>query len=505
MLLMPVARIFLILSVLFCFPAFTQEVTRIKLVRANDLKFEKKFNDKIQRLLGDVVLQHDETLLMCDSAWLNSEENFFNGFGHVHIQSGDTLNIYSDKLDYNGNTKIAELHDNVRLTDRKTTLITGHLIYDRGMKVAYYPAGGTLKDEKNTLTSSKGYYYTGTKKANFRKDVKLRNKRYTMFSDTLIYETKVKTALFYGPTVIKSDSNYIYCEEGWYNTENEKSAFFKNPFMVSRETRLDADSIYYERNARYGKALHNIHLADTVNKFIIQGDFAELFELQDYAYVTRKPTASLYDDTDTLYLSSDTIRMVLDSTGKGKALLAYYHTRFFRDNIQGICDSLTYNVADSAIRLDVEPVIWSDDNQLTGDTIHILFKNKKISQFRIPGSGFIVSMDDSSAFNQIKGKTINGYFRDNELNRLSVNGNAESIYFVREDDGSLIGINKAVASDLSILVKDKKIKHITFIQQPVATLYPESQLPVTDRVLKGFRWMPEKRPKDKNDILEGKE
>ena len=483
---------------------FAQKPTKVKLVKANDLKYDKSLGENAQRLIGNVILKQDSTLLFCDSAYLYELTNSFDGFGNVHIKASDTLNIYSDLLNYDGNTKIAELHHNVRLVESRATLYTEHLWYDRQEKFAYYLTGGKIVDSTNVLTSTKGYYYTQTKDSFFKDSVVLVNERYTLNSDTLQYNTNTEISYFFGPTTITSDENYIYCENGWYDTQNDKSFFKTNAYIITQDQKLVGDSIFYDRKLDYGEAYHNVSLHDTVQDMIIYGHYGEFKKRAGYAFVTDSAVAVFIDKYDSLFLHSDTLWIHFDSEQNVEYMLAYYQTKFFRKDMQGMCDSLVYSFTDSTIFLYKNPVLWSDENQLTADSVRIALCNNQIDTMALINSCFIISMDDTIArntFNQIKGKIMTGYFKDNDLVKIKVFGNAQSVFYIREENGDMMGINKTESSDMNIYLSDNEVYSITPIRNVEAHMYPHNELPVQDKQMKGFKWIEGQRPLKKEDIF----
>ncbi len=481
-----------------------QKPTKVKIVHADDLKYDVKIGKNIQRLIGHVVLKQDSTYLYCDSAYVNEVTNNFDGFGNVRIKSSDTLNMYADLLNYKGNTKTAELHHNVRLVDSRATLYTEHLWYNRTTEIAYYTTGGKIVDSSNTLTSVKGYYYTDLKEAYFKDSVVLVNPDYIMETDTMLYNTETEVSRFLGPTFITSDENRIYCENGWYDTKNDISQFNENAFFLTEEQKLEGDSLFYDRNLDFGKAFINVVLTDTVQDMMIHGNYGEFRKADGYSFITDSAMAVMIDKSDSLFLHSDTLWIHFDSAQNVEYLYAYHQAKFFRKDMQGMCDSLVYDFADSTIFLYNDPVLWSEQNQLTADSIRIALANNEVDSLALINSSFIISMDDTisrNTFNQIKGKTMVGRFKDNEMVKVQIYGNAESVFYVREDDGGLMGINKTSSSDMNIYLKDNEVQVITPIKDVDAHMYPEAEFPADERRLKDFIWIEGRRPMKKEDIF----
>lgn len=492
--------------IIFLLPVFglAQRPTKVKLIKANIARYDKTLGEDIQRLIGGVILKQDSTYLYCDSAYLYEATNSFEGFGNVRIKASDTLNIYSDYLNYDGNKKMAELQRNVELIDSRATLYTDHLWYNRNTKIAYYLTGGKIVDSSNVLTSHKGYYYTNLKEAYFKDSVILDNPDYVMHTDTMLYHTETEVSYFFGPTTITSDENLIYCENGWYDTHNNKSRFSNNAYMITREQKLFGDSLYYNRELDYGKAYNNVMLQDTVQDMLVYGDYGEFKRKAGYAFVTDSAMAVMVDEEDSLFLHSDTLYIHFDSTEQIEYMQGFYKTKFYRPDMQGKADSMIYSFTDSTIYLYKDPVLWSDENQLTADSIRIAMTNNQVDSLALLGSAYIISMDDTLArntFNQIKGKIVVGHFRNNQLAVITVNGNAETVYYIREDNGGLLGINVAYSSDMRILLEDNEVVNITYIKQPDAKTYAPLQLPEELKKLKNFRWLEADRPRKKTDIF----
>ena len=472
---------------------FSQNKAKIEIVKAKTLEYDNKAI-RAQRLIGNVVLKHEDTYLYCDSAYIYEESNSTDAFGHVRIYISDTLSIFGDYLNYNGNTRIAELHDSVRLVDNKATLTTNHLTFNRNTETATYYNGGKIVDSKNTLTSKIGYYFTQKKEYFFKDSVSLVNPEYDMLSDTLRYNTISATAYFYGPTVIHSDENVIYCENGWYNTDNDISQFRKNAYIIKKERSVTGDSLFYDRTKGLGIAIRNVIINDTVQHIVSTGQYAEYRENDGYFFITDSTVATIISDNDSLFLHSDTLWVTFDTAQEARTLLAYHSARFFRNDLQGQCDSLVYDFTDSIITLNDSPILWTKSNQLTADTIKLLVRNNTVDKMYLINSAFIISLNktDLKSYDQLKGKIMTGYLSDGHLKKIFVNGNAETLYYVREDDGSLIGIDKAESSDISSIV---------YLVKPTETLYPEKDLPESERKLKNFKWYSEERPKSKMDIF----
>jgi len=509
-------------AILLVLPAYAQQSNataqngkKIEIINANSIEFDKALGPDVKKLVGNVLFEHNNSLMNCDSAYFFSERNIIHAYSNVHINRGDTVHLYGDTLRYNGNERMARVRSNVRLVDRETVLITEYLDFDIENDFGYYINGGNITSGENRLSSNIGYYYAETEVFFFRDSVVIINPDYYITSDTLKYNTITKISYFFGPTEIISDENYIYCENGWYDTQYDVSQFNKNAYFKNSDQLLKGDSLYYERNTGLGKAFKNVLLYDSVQQVILTGHFAEYFEDTERAVLTDSAAfIQVSSDNDSLFVHADTLRSVgytdsvfttdsvpvFDSLVNFKIIKAYYGVRIFENELQGMCDSMAYSMRDSVIRLFGDPALWSAENQLTAEYMELHTKNNKPHILYMQSTAFIVSEEDTSRYNQIKGKNMTGFFSDNKLYRINVDGNSQSIHYAKDDE-EVIGINKSESSNIVILLEDQKVSQIKFLVKPDQKLHPPGDLPRNEALLKDFKWLKEERPQSKFDIF----
>lgn len=481
--------------------AFAQKKSKIKLLKANNLLYDKNLGADVQRIIGNAVFKHKKTLLYCDSAYLYGNSNSVKAYGHVHINDNDSVHIYSDSLNYSGDSRMAELYNNIRMTDPSMTLTTNHLKYNLKEKIGYYYNGGKIVDSANTLVSDYGYFYTREHNLFFKKDVVLTNPEYVIYCDTLIYNTNTEISNFHGPTTIVSKENTIYCESGWYNTKTNQSQFQKNAYLKNDHQQINGDSMYYDRDLDFGQAFENVVLIDTSQNLTVLSQYVEYQGNKFFVMSTDSALAIVEDeDHDSLFLHADTLILFFDSLQDAKMVLAYHQTILYKSNLQALCDSLVYSFTDSIIELHISPIIWSGKSQLTGDYIELLTSHDKPKEMHINKNAFILSNDTFDYYNQISGKNMVGYFRNDEFKRLDVIGNAETIYFARDADNVLIGVDKSVAGDLKIYVENQDIKNIIYFDDPTGTIYPLEELSPNELRLKNYKNHNLLRPKKWDDV-----
>ena len=493
--------LFLFLIILLPHFVWSQGTTKILLEHADSLVHNSRNRPEFQRLMGNVRLSHDSTILYCDSAFLNDTKNFVLAYGNVHIHVSDTLNLFGDSLNYNGDTRIAKMWGDVKMIDNETTLTTDTLSFDRSTEIASYEYWGKIINDQNVLVSKRGYYHTRTKEFFFKQNVILINPDYIMHSDTLMYNTITKTTYFFSPSNIKGKEDSIYCENGWYNTTSDIARFRKNGWIYHLNQVLTGDSLYYERKTGYGQAFMHAMLYDTVQKTVLTGNYGEVHRKSGFAFMTDSAMVKMIDKKDTLFMHSDTVYATFDTLQNIHNILFYYKVKFFRPDLQGLCDSMSYHGRDSTLSMYHEPVLWSSANQLTSDSIKLTILNSQIDSMILFNNAFIISQDDTNKFNQVKGRDMVGFFKNNDLYKIKVFGNSETIYYAREEDHSLIGITQVQSSDMLIFVENKQINSITYITEPKGKTSPEKEVSPYDLKLKGFRWIVGKRPLTKKDIF----
>ncbi len=474
--------------------------TLVYLERADVITFDEEVMPDVQLLRGDVVMRHDDAYLYCDSAHFFRKSNMFNAYGNVRIEQGDSIFVYGDVLYYNGDTKLARMRRNVRMINGEVTLTTDSLNYDRGANIGYYFGWGQIVDSLNTLVSEKGYYYADTKLADFRHQVVGTNKDFVMYSDTLHYNTESKVADIVGPTnILYKEETNIYSELGWYNTDTQKSQLLKNSTVTQDDGKqLKGDTIYYDKLSGVGRAFSNVELNDTAHSISLYGQYGYYQELDDIGLVTDSALMVEYSSEDTLYLNADTLySFAVDSD---KIVIAYYNVRIYRDDLQGVCDTMVYQSKDSTLTMMRRPVLWSDNQQINGDTIRIFFDGENMDRMHVIENAFVSQDDDGEHYNQMSGKEIMCYMGDSALRQVDVIGNAESLYFPR-DEGEMIGMNYIQGSYMNIYLDSGKIERIVVYPQPTGKMYPVSMISKDNMFLLNFSWMESLRPKDALDVF----
>jgi len=484
---------------------------KIEIVNSNTLEVDEYHGPNVKVLKGNVQFYHDSASMFCDSALYNSAENNFRAFGRVHayrlLGEADTVHLWGDSLDYDGKTRMARLRDNVVMVKDSMRMLTENIDYDMAQNVANYFDGGTTYSGEDTLVSELGYFYPKTNDLVYNQDVVVRNPSYTMYSDTLTHNIKTKISSFQGPTEIKSDSNYLYSERGWYNHDRDECQLTKNSCLISKEHKLVGDTIYYFRAESYGIGRSNVEIIDTVQNIKLSGNEARYYEIPERSLLTSKALMTYITKTDTLYLHADTISSCTDTaftatdTTEYRIIRAYHHAKTYRRDIQTMCDSLVFNFYDSIIYMNSTPVIWHNENQITANLIKMYTIDGGVDMVELLGDAFVSQEVDSiPRYNQITGKNMVAYLDSNRITEVEVISKANSIYYTTEDS-VVTGMNTVSAQDMDIYFEKGKMKRIWFFKNPKGALYPLEGLTKRQSFLDGFVWYNTHRPLKMEDIF----
>jgi len=636
----------------------------IQILNAELYTYDRMIIANAERLIGNVKMSHNNVLLYCDSAYQYKDSNKVDAFGHVHIIQGDTLNLYGDRIKYDGNSRIATVIKNVKLVNKSITLTTNELIFDLKSNIGNYHTWGTIVDTANVLVSKIGRYYSNEDLFFFKDSVKVTNKDFILTSDTLKYNSKTERVFIVGPTHIVGTTKQgtLYSEKGWYDTRTNIAELYKASKIIGKDQSLQGDTIFYSRNAGTGLARSRVLLSDTTNHVNITGRTGVYNEKTKIAYVTDSAVFMQYSRKDTLFLHADTLKSMPDiakkeipkkaigvmlipkksNTGKQlaqnpkpgeivtakkpaptlkdslitakdtskipliaektvldklqgavpvaadtgthvtkltekpllptkkdsvktakdssrqissfeerrialiqnsvpsavdsgkltgkkpfpvkikptgkdslnarpdtlkgkddkdkKIFMAYRRVRFYKKDLQGICDSLSYQMRDSVMHLFNDPVLWSEVHQMTAEKIEYRPHVPGPDIARLDNNGFIISREDSVKYNQISGKVLIGYIYNNALKKIEVNGNAITLYYLKNKD-HYSGMNKLESSKINVYLLNSKIDSITFFPQPEGKTIPMSDLTPDEAMLKGFLWRESEKPKSRFDLF----
>jgi lipopolysaccharide export system protein LptA len=453
-------------------------------------------------LTGNVRVKHEGVVFTCNKAYIFNKENYLKAFGDVQMVQGDTIFMNSKYAEYNGNIKEAYATGKVVLRTPSMALATDTLNFDRNKQVAYYNSYATITNKDNVLKSKSGRYYAAEKKFQFKTAVTLTNPKYVLKSNHLDYYNNSGHSYLFGPSTITSEQNYIYTEKGFYDSKKNVGHFLRRSYIKYKDRLIEGDSLFYNRNTEFASATNNVKITDSINKGIVKGHYAEVFKKKDSMYVTKRAVAINLIDKDSVYIHGK--KLLVTGKPENRIIRAYKNVRFYKTDLSGKCDSLHSSTKNRLTQLIGNPILWNNENQLTGDVMHILGSEftRKIDSLKILNNAFIISRDTlGTGYNQVKGQNLYGKFIDDKLHEVDIIKNTEVIYYLRNDANELIGINKSVSSKINMVLEDDTIKTMTFFTKVDGDIYPEDELPENARKLRGFVYRGDERVKTKEDIF----
>ena len=505
-------------------------IRTINIVQGKNLRHKTLDSTVLETIAGNVIIKEGLTTFYCDSATLNHKTNVLEAYGNIHINDNDSIHTYAQSLRYVGAERIAYLKKNVKLTDKKGTLYTDELEYNLRTGIATYKNGGRITNEKTVLTSEEGVYMADTKDVYFKKNVHLKDPDRDIWTDSLLYNIKTNIATFITKTrIVGKDGSVIVTNSGTYDLGTGE-AIFTNGASFSDSTHYgSAKTIAFDKKNNTFQMEGNAKLVDSVNQVtVLAGQIFGNTELNSFL-ATRKPVMIFHRDGDSTYVAADTLfsgmrkydsleRKIVtmkDTINKTTAVntsatdtsiryfLGFHHVRIFNDSLQAVSDSLHYSTIDSTFKLFGDPVVWNAQSQVTGDTIYMYTENQKAKRLYVFNNGMIINKANEMMYNQIAGRTLNGYFVNGVIDYVRIKGSpAESIYYPQDDDSAFIGMNRSSGDVIDIHFVNKELNKVKFINNVDGVLYPLKQIPEDQKRLKGFRWLDKRRPKNKLELFE---
>ena len=493
------------LAILICIglsvASFGQD--KVKYKAEGNMEVFKRNGEKVTRLVDRVVFTQKTTTIYCDSAFFYRKTNSMEAFGRVRIVD-DSVTITSRELYYDGNARQAKLRNNVVYIKGYNRLTTDNLDYDMDAEISHYFGGGKLRDTTNTLTSKIGYFYAKQHYADFEKDVVLIAPDYTLKSNVLHYNTRTKVATTPGKTEIITENGEttLYADGGEFRTQLDQSLFVDGQ-VETPNNYLEGDDLFFDQKTKYYKAIGHVKLIAKEKDVIITGDEGYNDEAKQLSKIYGNPVMKRIMDEDTLYISADTLVYIESNVDSLKRILAYNNVKLFKTNLQGLSDSAAYYLSDSLIYMYHDPILWSDNSQVEGDTIRIEIQKGTIHKMYLRKHAFLSSQDTVLNFNQIKGRDMTAYFLKGRINEVDVNGNGEVIYYaLAEGDSITMGLNRILCSNLKLRFDKKTIRNISAYVKPEARFIPPHEFTVAVQKLDGFKWQGEFRP-TLSQVLDG--
>lgn len=493
------------------------------------------------------LVDKDGNVLTCDRGDYNSDTHLANCFDNVRSVDKDNNVLTCDRGDYNTETKLMHCFDNVRLLDKDNNeLLCEEGEYDGSAGLAKFRNNVVLNDkEGGKLVCDHGTYNSNTHLADFYENVKLTKPdgQGEIITEHLIYNTDTEIAQIDTEANISgADGEFIYTTRGEYNTKTGSATLFDRSYIIKDNRRIDGDQLhsYKEEDTGYtiDEAIGNVMISDPVNQFGLTGDrcirveetgydrafgnvvvtdsvnmchvlghHCEYDEQTGYAMVTDSAEVIYYYYQDTVYVHSDTMKIFtynINTDSVYRDLYAYNKVRMFRNDIQGVCDSLVHHMLDSCTYMYGQPIIWNLNQQVFGEEIRVYNNDSTIDWVHVFNQAMTIEQVDSVSYNQVQAKEMFSYFRNGEIDRNEAKGNVYIAYYVDEDNGARIGMVYNETSELKMYMENKKVKKV-WMPASNGVMYPPIKIPEERRYLPAFAWFDYVRPLNKDDIFNWRE
>ena len=473
--------------------------------RANHLEGIVIDEERCQKLIGNVRFVLEDVTIEAERATYYEKRKIIEAHGKVKIVHKDGTTLWADRLIYDEEKQFAQLRDQVVYESDNTTLHTDYFDYDVKTKKGHFMGGGKLTEDDNTLTSATGYYDGANKTAIFRQGVTLTNKDYHLLCHTLHYNTVTKIARFSGHTTITQQGGkrtLTTDRGGEYNTNTQKSTFIQSE-IETQDYLLYGDLIQSDQDQEHYTATGNVSLVAKEDDIVIWGDYGEYKKKEGIAQVYGNTLLEKLLDQDTLYVSADTLMAIENQQTEDNhdtVVRAFHNVKIYKEDFQGKADTMTYQGADSTLYFYGDPIFWNYGNQLTADSAKILLKDKAFHEMYMNTNAFIISEEELGYYSQLRGRDMTAYFRHNKMDSITIDGNAESLYFVI-DKAQLKGMNHLRCGQMHITIEDDEIAKIVFQPQPQGKFYPAQLIAEEDKKLSSFRWRGQERP-TKREVIE---
>lgn len=468
-----------------------------------------------QKLIGGGVnLNYEGNKIYADSVFHYEKQNVLKAYGRVHIIKEDSLNLHCDSLTYGTKTHLAKLYGNVRVIEDDYVLKTQLLDYNSESGLANYNNGGRIENtvENETLTSTRGYLYPKNKNLHFSGNVKYVSDSLEFTSDTLQYRYVKKIATFFGPTYIQTKKTETFCNEGWFNTDIREGVLKNEAFILYDSKQLCGDSLYLNDSLKIFEGQKNIHFIDTVQKISFESQKAYFSKNEQFGYLTDSLQIIYTMKDDTLYMHCDSVLIFTDTSDKLIRSELFWDVQIYGNKLQASCDSMSFDRTIERATLFRKPILWSENAELKSDTMYVFANDSVINKVElIEKPTIIMEVDSGNYYNQIGGKLIEAFFKDNKLTLAEVNRNAQTNYFpqdtIRSKNQVEIkrqGMARLYASRIKIYLDSGEVTGITYFDSPDGAFYPIPKIPMDEKFINNFSYFPEYKPINRFDIFRQK-
>lgn len=421
----------------------------------------------------------------------------------VHV-NGEEFLMRTDSLEYLSATKTAHFIAPTVIHQSTKRIYCESGFYDIQREIAQFSQNAEFVDTNKQAKADTILYFRQDQRIEMRGHVEYHEADRHLTSDYLRYHEDTEFAYIQGNATFRDSVRHVRSNNIFYAAKQDSFVLQQRSIFADRNQILEADYSVFSQSTGVGIAYGQVIWQDTANHLLIRCDSMAYNREQDFLQAmgqSERPWLVSIIDGDSLFVRADTLiyqkSTVADSL---HVLLAYHDVRIFKSDLQGLCDSLAYQEADSTFSLFKDPIIWNDSTQLTGDTIQLFVANNKLDRLALLQNAFIVNTVDELFFNQIKGRIINAKVRDGALQDVLVNGNAETLYYVLDEENAYIGVDRSDCSRITIEFIDEGVSFVHKYGATNSAFYPMNQADHKALTIEGFVWRFSSRPKSKSEL-----
>lgn len=491
--------------------------------------------------IGNVKIIQGKTILSSDKVHYLADSSLAQVRGSlVELLDKDSNRLRTNYLDYNTKDSIAYFYNGGSMMDKSGKVIESFYGYYHSKierfkflqkvemttdsmvlksdSLAYWSAvnrvdflGSTYAwQEDGFLSAMSGWYDRDKEHYNFERSAYLLNKENEVWAERILYMNDSSRAELFNNVQIldTAQSMIIFSDYAKYRGEPVYAELYKNPSIA-----------YYSIEDGVKDTL--FFAADTIKYKTVSRNSVDSLSykafLKRYQESKRDPIAEMYgkkvstppplkkgEEVEIESTAEETAveETAVEETAKDtlyRYIDANKNVRFFRSNLQGRSDSLSFNSIDSIIRLYKNPVIWSKDNQFTSDSIQIVISEKRLKRADLMSNAFVISKEDSIHFNQIKATDISAYFQNGELSRFDAFGGVSVLFFIAEDS-IITTMNQKESRAMKAIIQDKQISKVWYYENVQSDAYPIIDLDKSKKRLRGFKLRLSERPLSRLDV-----
>ncbi|MBK9984528.1 MAG: hypothetical protein IPP15_19545 [Saprospiraceae bacterium] len=490
----------------------------------------------IAELKGEVVLEQVTRQLWTKDLTYHLGERY----GEYH--NGGTLidgemQVTSKQGIYQAREEKVVFKDSVVVLDPKFNIAADSMTYLAGASKVLFTGPTNIYTKAAKIYCESGFYDLNSEMAEFNRNAQYAGDQKKATADTIRYFSKEGEVTMNGSVHVEEKSRKIDGESLRY-LENTGETWIKgNPAFFIDSTRkihsleifynektntvstkgageiidgpqiLNYDEFDYDQLTGVGHASGNVTWRDTSkNVGIISQHIDTQQKSSMLVYGEPRPRFFTIFESDTLFIAADTLNMwtlkdTVNSKDSIQMMRAYHDVRIFKSNMQGTADSLVFQGQDSLFTFYGQPVLWSDTTQFSADTIEMHLRNNQIKDIILNRKAMIVSEEFGTYYDQIKGKRIVADFDSSKIKQMWVTGNAESIYYTKDDQSAFIGVNQTICSKMFFEFNEGQIHLLKYYGDNSSTMLPMSDADHDKMRLEGFQWRADERPHNVNDLL----